>query len=70
MTNGGAPRAPFERVDQGGHDARTAGAQRVADCDGAAVDVGLGKIGTDILGPGEGRFGGAKLLPTLGLGGH
>jgi hypothetical protein len=42
----------LERVDQGGHDARTAGSQRVADGDGAAVDVGLGQIGTDVLGPG------------------
>ena len=35
--------ALLERVDQRGHDARTAGAQRVSDGDRSAVDVRLGK---------------------------
>ena len=36
-----------------GHDASAAGAQRVADRDRAAVDVGLGQIGSGIRGPGQ-----------------
>src|SRR5215469_12342818 len=36
--------ALFERVDQRGHDPSTAGAQWMADGDGAAIDVGLGQI--------------------------
>jgi hypothetical protein len=45
--------ALFERVDQRGHDARTAGTQRVADRDGAAVDVGLGQISSGVGRPGQ-----------------
>jgi hypothetical protein len=39
-----ATAALFESIDQRGHDACTAGAKRVADRDGAAVDVGLGSV--------------------------
>jgi hypothetical protein len=46
----------MQRVDQCGHDAGAAGAQRVADGNGAAVDVGLGQIraGVGSLGVGDG----------------
>jgi hypothetical protein len=39
-----ATAARFKSVDQRRHDARTAGAQRVADRDGPAVNVRLGQI--------------------------
>jgi hypothetical protein len=32
----------------------------MSDGDGAAVDVGLGQIGTDVLGPGQCRLEGPK----------
>ena len=47
-----APATLLERVDQRGHDAGAAGAQRVTDRDRAAVDVGLGRIRPGVL-PGE-----------------
>jgi hypothetical protein len=37
--------ALFQGVDERRHDAGTAGAQRVTDGDGAAVNVGFGQIG-------------------------
>ena len=37
--------ALFKCVDKGCHDASTASAERVADGDGTAVDVGFGQIG-------------------------
>src|SRR6516162_4819793 len=43
--------ALFERVDQRGHEAGAAGAERVADRDGAAVDVGLCQIRAGVVGP-------------------
>jgi hypothetical protein len=43
----------LKRIDHGGHDASTAGAERVADRDGAAVDIGLGQIGSGVGGPGQ-----------------
>jgi hypothetical protein len=51
VTNGGAPCALFERVDQRGHDAGTTCAQLVADGDGTTVDVGLGQISPAICSP-------------------
>lgn len=46
-----ASAALFERVQQGGHDAGTAGAQRVPDGDGPTVDVGLAQIGSGVVSP-------------------
>ena len=43
--------ALLQSVDECCHDARTAGAQRVADGDGTAVDVGLGKIRASVVCP-------------------
>jgi hypothetical protein len=45
--------ALLERVDERGHDAGAAGTQRVADGDGAAVDVGLGQISPAICSPSQ-----------------
>ena len=41
----------FESVDERRHDAGTAGAQRVADRDGPAIDVRLGQVGTRVDSP-------------------
>jgi len=49
-------------ADQRGHDAGTAGAQRVAERDRAAVDVGLGQIRPDVMSPRQCRL----LLTVLG----
>jgi hypothetical protein len=46
-------------IDQRGHDAGTAGTQRVADRDGPAVDVGLRQIGPGVVRPGQCRLAGA-----------
>jgi hypothetical protein len=45
--------ALFQSVDKRRHDASAAGAQRMSDGDGAAIDVGLRQIGTGVLGPGQ-----------------
>src|SRR6516165_7144454 len=47
------PAALLESVDQRGHDAGPAGAQRVADRDGAAVHVGLGQIRAGVMSPSQ-----------------
>jgi hypothetical protein len=51
--------ALLQRINQCCHDARTAGAQRVADRDRAAIDVRLGQIRPGIGSPGQCRLGGA-----------
>jgi hypothetical protein len=51
------PAALLESVHQRGHDAGTTGAQRVADRNGAAVDVGLGQIRSGVMRPGAGDRG-------------
>jgi hypothetical protein len=53
------PPALLQRVDERGHDARTAGTQRMSDRDRAAVDVRRGQIGPGVFGPGQYRLGGA-----------
>jgi hypothetical protein len=53
--------ALFQRVHERGHDAGAAGAQRVTDGDGAAVDVGLGEVGPGVVGPGKRRVKGATV---------
>jgi hypothetical protein len=47
------PAALFESIDQRGHDVSPARAQRVTECDGPAVDVGLGQIRSGVLRPGQ-----------------
>ena len=44
-----ATAALVQSVDEFGHDAGTARAQRVSDGNGAAVDVGLGQIGPGVM---------------------
>ena len=56
------PATLLEGVDQCGHDASAAGAQRVADGDGAAVDIGLTEIRAGVGSPGKCRVEGAKFL--------
>jgi len=50
----------LKRIDERGHDASTAGAQRMSDGDRTAVDIGLGQIRPGVLRPGQLRFGGAE----------
>jgi hypothetical protein len=54
------PAALFQGVDQRGHDACTAGAERVADCDGAALHVGLGQIRPGVMSPRQRLLDGAR----------
>ena len=56
-----ATAALFECVNECGHDAGTARTERVADRDGATIDVGLGQIRASICSPGQCRLGGPKV---------
>jgi hypothetical protein len=51
--------ALLQGIDQCGHDASDAGAQRMTDRDGATVDVGLGQIGPGVMRLGQRRIHGA-----------
>ena len=60
-----AAAALLQRVDHRRHDSCAAGAQRVADRDGTAVDVRLGQIGAGVVSPGQCRIRGAMPEKSL-----
>src|SRR3954449_3948762 len=47
------PTGPLELVEQRGHEPHAGGTERVAERDGAAVDVHLVEVGAGLLLPGE-----------------